>query len=85
MSIDEQERRRRPYERDERLSRYALQGVVRQQRYQRSDRPQTGPQRQGPAHRPIERPRTIGVTVKDDREWTEARIRAARSTDGDAA
>ena len=30
-------------------------------------------------------PRTIGVTVKDDREWTEARIRAARSTNGDAA
>ena len=28
--------------------------------------------------------RTIGVTVKDDREWTEARIRAAHSTDGDA-
>ena len=30
-------------------------------------------------------PRTIGVTVKDDREWTEARIRAARSSSGDAA
>jgi hypothetical protein len=26
--------------------------------------------------------RTIGVTVKDDREWTEARIRTAQSDTG---
>ena len=84
MSLDEQERRRRPNERDDdyRVMRFKTWcdskgfSVPTGRRLVRSGK--------GPRIVQLSE-RTIGVTVKDDREWTEARIRAAHSTDGQAA
>ena len=83
MSLDEQQRRRRPYEREDdyRVMRFKTWcdskgfSVPTGRRLVRSGK--------GPRIVQLSE-RTIGVTVKDDREWTEARIRAAPSTDGDA-
>jgi hypothetical protein len=75
MSLDKQERRRRPYERDDdyRVMRFKTWcdskgfSVPTGRRLVRSGK--------GPRIVQLSE-RTIGVTVKDDREWTEARIRA---------
>jgi hypothetical protein len=80
MSLNEQDRRR-PYERDDdyRVMRFKVWfdskgfSVPTGRRLVRSGK--------GPRIVQLSA-RTIGVTVKDDREWTEARIRTAQSDTG---